>query len=258
MRCNNCGYENDPNVRNCVKCGQVLSDGSVMGYGRYYDGYGNSENRQTRIQNGNPLYVSLKKTVVQGGEWENQKKPTVIQATCPRCHYPMNGDYCANCGFEVQSEKPSAVKEHVIPQFTCKCQNCGKEVSYEFRYCPDCGTEIEKKTINPFDHKVESKPEIPKHQCTLTLLDEAEGKLMDGDIKEYSGDSIILNRDNTEPGNLPITSQEQAELTFEDNEWRIQNRSGYGATMVAASRKISLQSGDIILLGNRRFRFNIK
>ena len=147
-------------------------------------------------------------------------------------------------------------KLHII-----KCNNCGEEVSYSFRYCPNCGCEIEKRTINPFERKSEVKEieqQQPQHHCSLTLIIDKEGEIEDGDIKNYCGEDIALNRENTEPGNFTITSNEQARLTFEDDKWMIQNRSDYGSTMLAANRKLHLESGDIILLGNRRFRFDDK
>jgi len=200
----------------------------------------------------------LKKTTLQRNGWEKLEKQTRVQPTCPRCHYPMIGNFCANCAYEKPAESPSVDnhKDLAVERLTCKCQNCGKEVAFSFRFCPDCGTEIEKRTINPFNINEVSKLEESKHQCSLTLLNEVEGDLKDGEIKEYTGNSIILTRDNTESGNRTI-SKEHAELVYEDEGWTILNRSGYGATMVAANRKISLQSGDIILLGNRRFRFNV-
>ena len=71
-----------------------------------------------------------------------------------------------------------------------------------------------------------------------------------------SGDRIILNRANTDPANNTITSGEQAELTFENGAWYICDKSYQKTTYVHASRKMKLEKGDIIILGNRRFEFN--
>ena len=65
----------------------------------------------------------------------------------------------------------------------------------------------------------------------------------------------MLNRANTDPNNQSITSKEQAVLTFEDGAWYLEDRSDQKTTYVHAGRKTRLESGDIIILGNRRFEF---
>jgi hypothetical protein len=71
----------------------------------------------------------------------------------------------------------------------------------------------------------------------------------------YSGETIILNRANTDANNNSITSREQAVLTFEDGEWYIENRSDLRTTYIRVNGKTKLTSGDIIVLGNREFEF---
>ena len=71
----------------------------------------------------------------------------------------------------------------------------------------------------------------------------------------FTGENIVLNRDNTDPGNPSITSRVQAELTFEDGAWYLLDKSALRTTFVHAGRKTKLEDGDVILLGNRRFIF---
>ncbi|GHV48545.1 hypothetical protein FACS1894181_04590 [Bacteroidia bacterium] len=71
----------------------------------------------------------------------------------------------------------------------------------------------------------------------------------------FTGESVVLNRANTEPDNLTITSKEQALLIFENEKWYIQDRSEHQTTFIRASERIELKRGDIIMLGNRRFEF---
>ena len=75
---------------------------------------------------------------------------------------------------------------------------------------------------------------------------------------EYEGASIILNRDNTEADNRTITSKEQAELTYEDGKWYIINKSQFGSTYIVANRKMEIMPDDIIILGDRKFKFVVK
>ena len=73
--------------------------------------------------------------------------------------------------------------------------------------------------------------------------------------KEYEGKSIILNRENTEVSNRTITSKEQAEIVFEDGHWYLLDRSELRTTFIQANRKIEIIPDDIIVLGDRRFKF---
>lgn len=72
---------------------------------------------------------------------------------------------------------------------------------------------------------------------------------------EYEGKSIILNRENTEVSNRTITSKEQAEIVFEDGHWYLLDRSELRTTFIQANRKIEIIPDDIIVLGDRRFKF---
>ena len=72
---------------------------------------------------------------------------------------------------------------------------------------------------------------------------------------ELEGSEVILTRDNTEPGNLSITTQEQAVVSHANGHWYIEDLSEQKTTFVQASQKIELHDGDIILLGNRLFEF---
>ena len=70
-----------------------------------------------------------------------------------------------------------------------------------------------------------------------------------------TGKSIILNRENTEVSNRTITSKEQAEIVFEDGHWYLLDRSELRTTFIQANRKIEIIPDDIIVLGDRRFKF---
>ena len=74
---------------------------------------------------------------------------------------------------------------------------------------------------------------------------------------EYEGKEVILTRDNTEADNGSITSHEQALLSYNNGKWSIEDKSEQGTTFVRASRKIELNNGDVILLGNRLFEFRV-
>lgn len=84
---------------------------------------------------------------------------------------------------------------------------------------------------------------------------EEEGRLKG---TEFYQERVVLKRENTEPDNSTITTQEQACLIFEDGTWYIEDKSPFKTTFVRAGRKMPLQDGDIIKLGDRRFVFKTK
>lgn len=179
----------------------------------------------------------------------------------------MMGNYCSNCGYEVPGAEPAPEKDDVISQNilekvksrTNRCVKCNAEVSGEFHYCPHCGTLIPQPTINIFDRpsdEVAIEEEVPvPNRFSLTPVVGSGQPEPEALQFEFTDGSLILNRDNTAPGNRTITSKEQAEVRFEEGKWILENRSEYDSTFVAATRPIELQPGDIILMGDQRFRF---
>lgn len=228
--------------------------------------------RPTRIIGKDMDLNELKKTVVGSGS----------SSSCPQCGYPITGNVtvCPSCGYElakpVQQQTPP--KEEVVkpaPKPVVKiadmpiadtniCDKCGTEVPGDFLFCPKCGERIHQKTVmarrrpklaEPVEEEVVPVPELPA-KCKLTLIPE-EDDTTEAFTCQYEGNSIILNRDNTEPTNRTITSKEQAELSFENGKWFVENRSSLGTTYIQVNRKFEIQPGDVIVLGDRRFTFEI-
>ena len=139
------------------------------------------------------------------------------------------------------------------------CKNCGYPIMPGSLHCPQCGANAEdsssksssvadaRKTILPGRHSV----------CTLKFISEPNENISeDNALLSFSGSEIILNRGNTEPNNNTITSKEQARLVYENHKWYIQDKSELQTTYVRPGEKIEIKDGDVILLGDRRFRFN--
>ncbi|MBK8499605.1 MAG: zinc finger Ran-binding domain-containing family 2 protein [Flavobacteriales bacterium] len=71
---------------------------------------------------------------------------------------------------------------------------------------------------------------------------------------ELPGESVSLERDNVDPGNMTITSKGQALLEHENGSWYITDTSALRTTYVRVAERTKLSSGDVILLGDRAFR----
>ena len=155
-------------------------------------------------------------------------KATVLESTRQR-----NAESCPNCGYKLDNGE---------------CPSCGYPNS---QVNVDC-----RKTQRPKRKNVEEEVEETKNTFTLIPISEETGQ-PEGDAILYEGGSVVLNRDNTDPNNSTITSAQQACVTFEDGVWGIEDKSGLQTTFVQAARRIELHKGDLILLGNQLYRFEL-
>lgn len=250
---------------------------------------GSDQLKQTVMQAApNEASMQLKKTVMQAvpSPQANQLKKTVIQGVlnelplqdnlssendvCPKCQYPLSNGYCARCGYDRNSEeKPEEeIEEYIVNAHKShgknKCQHCDKEVPTIYQYCPYCGNAMDVGTVIISPDRISEniaetdKPnEVTPHFRLTMIADAGETISEEKAVREFEGDSVKLNRANTDPGNRTITSKEQAMVAYENGHWTIENRSLHNPTMVIADRKVELQSGDVIMLGDRRFRFEL-
>ena len=134
------------------------------------------------------------------------------------------------------------------------CSKCGYYLIPSAEICPHCGHPVtktdsiidERKTIMPF----------LRSGCTLEMLT-GMNELFPEERKalSFSGEEITLNRGNTEPENTTITTKKQAVLTYENRKWYIQDTSELQTTFIRPGEKTEIKDGDVILLGDRRFRF---
>lgn len=251
MRCRNCGWENDLSNSRCVKCdaplnGPIVDDDMSV----------------------NDNYNMLKGTVREGGFGIVNNRSDNEIGVCSECNYPYNPEMgvCPNCGHKANDNSSSSTKlknkdnkkgsvvntqdqENLI-----QCPFCEEMVPSKFKFCANCGKPFKMGTINPW-----AKPQQEEKivNCTLTPV-AYENENFDAIDILFSGESVALNRDNTDPNNSSITSKVQAILTCEDDVWYIEDKSQMQTTFKHISKKTQLEDNDVILLGNRRFIFNKK
>lgn len=192
---------------------------------------------------------------------------TPQQLSCPYCHRPLQPgtSSCPGCGAPLlqpqrkpRDAKPQSLTKHnpqtdsqllaELPQ-EVECVKCGQMVTAASNYCPQCGERVHLPTIKVKRHKAQPR-------CRLTPIAEEGENLTDEMAREYEGTEVVLTRENTEPANRTITSKEQAVMACENGKWYIENKSEMHSTYIEVNRRIELQPGDIILLGDRRFRFS--
>lgn len=161
-------------------------------------------------------------------------------------------------GKETVRESKSGIPG-AVPEEKNVCPDCG--YTLENGSCPSCGYKKPdpsvsgassaategRKTVRP----IRKEKEVA---FILTPISEKTGE-PEGDVLSFKGNELSLNRENTAPKNDTITSSEQAVVSHKEGCWFIEDRSEYKTTFVQAARKIELQDGDLILLGNQLYRF---
>lgn len=210
MRCNNCGWHNEPNAKRCEKCNAPLS-GSMIS---------SEDNNEREVQD-----VVLETDVLKGTMPEVPDNDGSIP--CPRCGYSVapHVQVCPICNTPVHT------KETDMSQPTYKNPNG---------------------TINPWDNGMHHNN---VYFCQLQPI-AWEGERVQYQPISYSGEQIVLNRANTDPNNHTITSKRQAILTHDDNGWFLENQSEHNSTFIQVNKRMKLQDGDIIMMGNRLFVFH--
>ncbi|MDR1555695.1 MAG: FHA domain-containing protein [Tannerellaceae bacterium] len=232
MRCENCGWGDNPeeNTR-CEKCNVPLNnpmeaprEGGAYNY-TALDASGKSADMSN----------NLGKTRRDGEELRDEAPPV----SCPKCDYRVraNEKSCPNCGYLLETGQADDIP--------------GKEIKEHEDKRPLAWAD-KRTTVNPWA----IPPQSNVCTCSLTPL-AAENEKTNVTPIDFTGKEVILKRDNTEPGNLTITSKEQAALLYEDNKWFIEDRSEMKTTFIHVGEKKELKNGDIIILGNRRFIFSI-
>lgn len=234
MRCRNCGWENDLGALKCDKCNAPLS-GSMIDNHQY---------SQREKESFEPI---LKKTVRECDALNDMNDNL---RRCSSCGYLYNSemDNCPNCGGSEPDNHIQKKQDDLKGENLIKCPVCHEMVPAKFNFCANCGKPFKMGTVNPW-----AKPQNGA-SCSLTPIAWEEENITPETIK-YSGNSIVLNRDNTDPNNNSITSKEQAVLTHEDGIWYIEDKSQMQTTYLHVSKKTKLEDGAIIILGNRRFIF---
>lgn len=239
MRCRNCGWENPDGQTNCEKCHGSLGDATPS-------------HKPTT-----PVSDRMKSTVAEGVIFSDPT-PATAPKTCPKCGYPIseNSTSCPNCNHELH-QAPTTKQ-------SMTCKSCGAEITPDSKFCSSCGAPTAEETPRP--RRIQRSamgtvmggpiagPASANKFCTLKPI-AWDGEDVNYNPITYSGDTIVLNRANTDANNNSITSREQAILTCEDGEWYIENRSDLRTTYIRVNGRVKLTNGDIIVLGNREFEF---
>lgn len=229
MKCQFCGTINREGKDKCERCNRPLS-GNVNNQMNITMSENND--KQTNRQ---PEHLLDPKSSIHPPVYKFNPKATVREAStdvnadaanpkvCPECGYELTDGACSSCGYRVKEE-------------ISKTESVNRVAVHA------------RQTMRPI-RKVEKG-----NAFALIPISEETG-MQEGKSLDFEGESVMLNRDNTDPKNKTITSKEQAVITFENGRWCIEDRSEYRTTFVQIARKMELLKGDLILLGTQLYRF---
>jgi len=196
--------------------------------------------------------------------WDNSQG----QIRCEKCNMPLAEEMQGNVE-ELQEKRPmsSTIKGN-IPELPAwdksetknisapnHCEKCNYPLREGSLVCPKCGHNHEKETPQkPFSGTID-----PYRKSTLnkSFTLEPISRENEPSIEKivFNNNEIVLNRHNLDPENKTITSKEQALIKFENGNWYLENKSELQTTYIQVDKPIILQSGDIILFGDRKFKF---
>ena len=219
MRCKSCGWVNPDGVQKCVKCNAPLV-GSMI--------------EEVQPEDSEPVRP-LKATVRENF---GAAQPQVANHYVCQCGYPVpNGEsVCPACGTPVGGGQPVANQpQQAAPQPMNRQGNPAMG-----------GTVIGGLGIG-------AGP-VQTNSFTLKPIPFQNEQVQYQPIT-FSGDSIVLNRQNTDANNNTITSKEQAVIVHKKDGWYIDNRSEGKTTYIQVTHEMKIEPGDIIILGNRAFEF---
>lgn len=251
MRCKNCGWPNKPNEKTCVKCHTPLESNdadfnvspAVAGNGEMAESaYGKTVREEDVFGRNNSNLAPV----------DGNGQEVASNRPCPKCGYPVRPgtEKCPNCKFPLNGNVQYSEETGTGNYRRTRMDDADnrKPTRLDTRRKSD-GLPYSG-TVNPYMMNLEMEPSFMLKP--LKRINERH----ELEELEFEGREVALNRDNTEPGNPSITSQQQAVISKIDGRWFIEDKSGQKTTFVQAASKIELHEGDLILLGNRLFEFH--
>ena len=234
LRCNNCGWSNESTDVRCAKCNVVLK-GSMVGQSS------DSASKEKSKSADEEYYPATER----GKKPDSPYLDEYNTKNCPHCTYPNTYEtkVCIKCNKSLTGDGEETSKADVH-----KKMQEGKAIRVVEGEGATGKSQPSEKTIDPYRQKKEIK-------CYIELLGEKEE---DMELIECIGTKVALNRDALDPENLTITSKTQAVITYKNDEFYIEDKSEKQTTFVQVKNQHKLEDGDIILMGNRKFRFNKK
>lgn len=179
---------------------------------------------------------------------------------CDHCGWSNNPDgaeRCQKCNQELVIPRPAPVeekKENHNAVEAC-CRKCGYPLASDASFCPSCGASTAPDTSSAAMKQTVRDVQPDSFQPRVTLPEVAANQ--PAPVEDTGKVSFRLTpMDMDVPsGTFAFGNDTDASFEYVDGQWFISDKSGNDSAYVCARRRISLQPGDVILIGNRRYRF---
>lgn len=185
------------------------------------------------IKDDKPAAVKIDKSTTAIHQADTNKMPNA----CPACGYPNQpfASTCVKCDTPLDGKKHTEVKTAPVtaPESKSTLKKSGKSMDL---------------TINPW-------AEQPAKPATCSLTPLKSDFSADKSPILLSSEKNKLNRENLDPGNQTITSAGQASINFNNGSWMIEDTSVMQTTFIKVNGATELKNGDILLMGNKLFKF---
>ena len=295
MKCKNCGTHNSNQALKCQNCNAPLDGSMLESHNPTSKSHGMVVCKNCKTSNPNDALKCRNCNAPLDGSMVSESKSKVIpgQVVCKNCKTanPIDALKCMNCNApldgsmaiqhdkgKIPKEKPGKIDKSTtaIHQNTDKqriCPHCSYPNQATALTCVRCRTSlnIDKAPVSRSEVEPKSKPAKNKETMGLTVNPWAEKPVIpdkyhliplksdfttSGEPIHLKEGSNNLNRANLDPGNTSITSSSQAVIKQDGGKWILEDTSSMMTTFVKVNGATELNDGDIILMGNKLFRFS--
>ena len=258
MRCNNCGWDNQQTAIVCIKCNTQLEKVTTGVKGPTSEDlhFQKTKSEQDLPHSENKVFAkTISENPVDNPASNEIEKDILIPCPNSNCGYLNPGDaiICAKC----KTSLTGSVNE-----------KRAAETLRENQFTPTVKIKIPgpgdafKSTIDPYrknnKHVFTLVPILREGEKTYSDNPPGGSNFFNNEFITDNNTPVALKRENLEKDNTTITGKVQAELYFEDNKWYIEDKSDLKTTFVHVKRKMELNDGDILLMGDRKFIFSVK
>lgn len=252
LRCSNCGFDNQETAQACLKCSTRLTPHNQVSYadktekpnfggtvqGRQPEGVNEPRAFEDNLESPETLKEIKNDTITVTCSYSDCGFVNLgNRATCIKCHRPFIHDPAEMLPVKEESVSPVIFSGTIDPYRMRKSE------------MKSCFLGIVPTVWEEQDNR--SKLGVGSGNYSILKTD----LLANRKFSCNEGERISLNRENIDPSNNTITSQTQAELSFEDGKWYLVDKSEQKTTFILATGKTMLKDGDIILMGDRRIIF---
>jgi hypothetical protein len=234
-----CGYPILPGMQECPLCHTPVVDAEV------------DDNAKKTMVINNPVPPTIKEETVSRRTIPDQEYSAAkrTETFVESQQEAKRTESCVESQQEIKRTEPSVYTSQ--PESNVKKTERFVSPSQSEGY-------VSKKTVNIYQQPPKPRPVEELPHFTLEPIKRDDEMVFNLEKCTFDTPQVVLNRQNTDPENSSITSRQQAIMSFEDGKWYIEDRSSFKTTFIRVTKKTELQEGDIIVLGDRAFKFSKK